>query len=355
MPETEMQECRSQFLEMLEKNRTILPTSVRKDREWEVDEAANGIFVFKTFFVTTEPGHEAPIVLVKHHKSKEEKTTKSKSKEKERLPAVLVIPSSDSSMESLISGRTLQRIARQGILAVGFDCRFQGKRLQNKPGVSPQDSYIKAIIAAYETAGLQQPFLYDNIWDLMRVIDFLQGREDVDCSAIGVTGILFGGMHALFLAFADERVKAAAPLNGVHSFGWALGHDSWEPLARKLWPVFEAAQKKLGKTNVDAEVAKNVWSTLCPGIVDKFDAPRIISSIAPRALLLGQEEKLLECPIKGVKKAHQMASCTYAELDSSPQLELYIESQSGQAVTETMWSKVEFFFVNQLKARQVVA
>lgn len=57
----------------------------------------------------------------------------------------------------------------------------------------------------YTPAGLE-------VWNAMRAIDYLQGRDDVDGERIGVTGLSGGGAISWFLAAADERVKAAAPV-----------------------------------------------------------------------------------------------------------------------------------------------
>jgi dienelactone hydrolase len=47
------------------------------------------------------------------------------------------------------------------------------------------------------------------VMDGMRVVDYLQSRDDVDSENIGVMGISGGGMHAFFSAAVDPRIKAA--------------------------------------------------------------------------------------------------------------------------------------------------
>jgi hypothetical protein len=41
-------------------------------------------------------------------------------------------------------------------------------------------------------AQYRYPFMYDTVWDLMRVLDFLETRTDVDTSRVGATGISLG-------------------------------------------------------------------------------------------------------------------------------------------------------------------
>jgi dienelactone hydrolase len=47
------------------------------------------------------------------------------------------------------------------------------------------------------------------VMDAMRVLDYLQTRDDVDAANVGVMGISGGGMHAFFSAAMDARIKAA--------------------------------------------------------------------------------------------------------------------------------------------------
>ncbi len=47
------------------------------------------------------------------------------------------------------------------------------------------------------------------VWDLMRLIDYVESRPDCDASRIGCAGLSGGGLQALWLAALDERVRCA--------------------------------------------------------------------------------------------------------------------------------------------------
>lgn len=84
--------------------------------------------------------------------------------------------------------------------------------------------------------GVELPFLLDNVWDVLRLLDYLASREDADLARVGVTGVSLGGMHAWLAAAADPRIAVAAPMIGVQNFGWVreLGECGVQ-LAEREW------------------------------------------------------------------------------------------------------------------------
>lgn len=53
------------------------------------------------------------------------------------------------------------------------------------------------------------------LWNNIRALDLLCSMPEVDEKNIGVTGASGGGSQTLFLSLADDRVKAAAPINMI--------------------------------------------------------------------------------------------------------------------------------------------
>jgi len=62
-------------------------------------------------------------------------------------------------------------------------------------------------------------------WNAIRAIDYLVSRPEVDGDRIGATGISGGGIGTFWIAAADERVKAAAPVSGMGDLTFYAGED----------------------------------------------------------------------------------------------------------------------------------
>src|ERR671910_22077 len=214
-----------------------------------------------------------------------------------RLPVVIQLHGTGGRKEQLLP--RLMTLANRGFIAVAIDGRYHGERAGNSPGL--ETPYTTAIYNAYKT-GREHPFFYDTVLDVMRLIDYLETRPDVDASRIGLGGLSKGGIETYLAAAVDPRVAVSVSERGVQSFKWALDHGAWDSRAWTFRDALEAAADET-KTPVTASFVRQFYDRVAPGIYGEFDAPAMLPLIAPRPLLVINGDSDPRTPMAGVHES----------------------------------------------------
>ena len=298
---------RAAFLKLIDRPRVALEPTVRARPE-------TGGLVAEEISFAAEAGQRVPTLLIKQSGSS-------------RQPAVIVLHGTGGSKEGL-AGR-LRDLAGKGFVAVAIDGRYHGERAgASSEGMSP---YLAAILRTYRT-GREHPFLYDTVWDVMRLIDYLETRPDIDRSRIGLAGISKGGMETYLAAAVDPRIAVAVPMIGVQSFRWALDHGAWDSRAWTLREAVEAAAKDAG-TGVGAPFMRRFYDKVAPGVYAEFDGPSMLPLIAPRPLLAINGDSDPRTPIGGVRACMAAAEQAYKAQGVADRLVLHLQQDAGHQVT----------------------
>lgn len=242
-------------------------------------------------------------------------------------PAVIFLHCTGKSKDAMRP--CMERFAARGYVAVAIDSRYHGER------AACGEAYREALIRAWAT-GDEMPFIFDTVWDLRKLVDYLHTRADVDPARIGMLGISLGGMHCWYAAVADPRISVVVPIIAVQCFGWAVINDMWHARVQSIPHVFEAAMVDLGKSAVDAEIVASVWRRIAPGLIDRFDAEHTIPAIAPRPLLIlnGQEDK--RCPVRGLETTLSIASEVYKSAGVPENFKFKAEEGVEHALSDSM-------------------
>ncbi|XVF48577.1 hypothetical protein PTKIN_Ptkin03bG0201700 [Pterospermum kingtungense] len=258
----------------------------------------------------------------------------------QKRPAVVFLHSTHKCKEWLRP--LLEAYASRGYVAIGVDSRYHGER------ASRLTTYRDALVSSWKN-GDTMPFIFDTVWDLIKLADYLTQREDIDPTRIGITGESLGGMHAWFAAFADTRYAVAAPVIGVQGFRWAIDNDKWKARVNSIKAVFEEAKIDLGKKEIDKEVVEKVWDRIAPGLASHFDAPNTIPAIAPRPLLIVNGAEDARCPMDGLEIPNTRACKAYEEVNCSDEFKLIAEPGIGHQMTPLMVKETSDWFDRFLK------
>jgi hypothetical protein len=107
---------------------------------------------------------------------------------------------------------------------------------------------------AWTNLVLGSPVIGQRVWDILRALDYLKSRSDVDASQIRILGKGSAGLAALMAAALDEGVRSIL----IH---------------RTLATYISVVESE------DYNLALD-W--FVPGILQHFDVPDIVAAISPR-------------------------------------------------------------------------
>jgi cephalosporin-C deacetylase-like acetyl esterase len=147
-----------------------------------------------------------------------------------------------------------EQMARAGYLTICPDLRGFGERSDKHDHIPGRDRcnvnfVIGAILGTYT--------LTLNIWDMMKCIDYLETRPEVDPARIGMMGLSQGGTMTTFTTAVEPRIRAADIIGYVNP-----------------WREFGVKRENF------------CGSQVVPSIYRYLDTHDIAGLIAPRPLLL---------------------------------------------------------------------
>ncbi len=262
---------------------------------------------------------------------------------KGRRPVVIMLHGTGGKKEDMRAQMDLY--AKAGFFALAIDGPYHGERA--KPGSAKGVDYQAAILQSWRT-GQGHPFFYDTVREVMRLVDYLQTRDDVDPKRIGLMGVSKGGIETYLAAAADPRITAAVSYLGVESFQWALDNHVWTHRTETIQTAVDTAAKEAG-VKVEAEFVRKFYDKVAPGIYGQFDGPAMVALIAPRPLLIVRGELDPRTPKAGVDACLANAQPLYHAAGADDRLKVYVEPKTPHKVTPAGYAAGLEWFKEWLK------
>lgn len=255
-----------------------------------------------------------------------------------RRPVVIVLHGTGGKKENSLA--IAEALVKAGFIAVAIDGRYHGARTKAGSGAA---EYNEAIVRTWQT-GREHPFFYDTVWDVMRLIDYLATRDDVDPARIGCCGYSKGGIETYLAAAADPRIACAAPFIGVQSFKWALDNGQWKARIATIQDGFDAIAALEHQPKPDAAFVRKFYARIVPGIDGEFDGPAMLPLIAPRPLLVVNGDSDANTPIAGVRLAVNAARPAYTAAHADEKLVFRVQENTPHRVNpDSEHAAVEWF------------
>ena len=147
--------------------------------------------------------------------------------------------------------RAVHEAVRAGAAVLAIDYRGQGETA----GTGQAEGELPAVERGIM---LHRPLFGGRVWDVLRGVEYLAGRPDVDPQAVSVWGERETALLALHAAALDQGVAGAACLDLPPTYRGSPG----QPVTLEPWLVV-------------------------PGLLALADVPDLLALVAPRPCLTG--------------------------------------------------------------------
>jgi len=152
------------------------------------------------------------------------------------------------------------------------------------------------------------------IWDVMRALDYLGTRPEVDPARVGMMGHSLGACETWWSMSLDPRIKAGAASCGTTTYAAVLAAEHYHNYGFYVPSIFK-------------------WG----------DLPEVISMIAPRPFLVLAGATDRGFPLSGAREVVARAGMLYRRLGTPQALELF-ESPAGHEFTDEMRHRAYLWF-----------
>ena len=233
----------------------------------------------------------------------------------QKLPAILYVcghsPRPRSGNKTAYQSHGIW-FARHGYVCLVLDTLEMGELTCTHHGTY-RDGRWWWLSRGYTPAGVE-------CWNGIRGIDYLVSLPNVDADRIGVTGISGGGAATFWIAAADERVKAAAPVSGLSD-------------------LLSQIPDRVVNGHCDCMFLYNTY---------QWAWARVAGMIAPRPLLFANSDADAIFPMDGNERVINRLKRIYSLMGASDAVESVV-SIGGHAYRRDIRQAVFRFMNTQLK------
>ena len=197
---------------------------------------------------------------------------------------------------------------QQGYIALAIEQRCFGERKETKQKARAphgcQDAAMHSLI-------LGKTLIGERVWDVVRGIDYLEKRKEVDKNRIACLGNSGGGTVTFFAACMDKRIKVAIPSCYYCNF------------SDGIMQIYHCTDNYI------------------PGIMKLAEMGDLAGLIAPRALIVVAGKKDPIFPIKGVREAFRQTKKIYKAFNIEKNLHLLVGKGGHRFYQNLAWPVIK--------------
>jgi dienelactone hydrolase len=197
-----------------------------------------------------------------------------------KKPAVILVHGYPQRKEEFPGFKAL--MVKAGYIVISFDVLSHGERR------IVADTGSDVFNAIGYSLAIGKPLLGMCVWDIMRVVDYLQTRDDVDPNRIGIIGLCMGGQQVWYSGALDERLKVCVVVCGT---------STYEAMVLEMTTYHS-----------------HCLFTYVPNILRYGDTQDVLALIAPRPLLIMNNYNDTWFPVSGYRKVCRELERVYKAL-----------------------------------------
>ena len=197
---------------------------------------------------------------------------------------------------------------KEGYLALAIEQRCFGERKETKQKARSSHGCEDA---AMHSLILGKTLIGERVWDIVRGIDYLEKRKEVDKNRIACLGNSGGGTITFFSACIDKRIKVAVPSCYYCDF------------SHSIMRIYHCTDNYV------------------PGIMRLADMGDLGGLIAPRALIVVAGEKDPIFPIEGVREAFRQTKRIYKAFKAEKHLHLLVGKGGHRFYQDLAWPVIK--------------
>jgi len=195
---------------------------------------------------------------------------------------------------------------RRGFVVLAIEQRCFGRREEHRNRARRHrcdDAVLRSLM-------LGKTILGERVWDVMRGVDLLRGRPEVDPGRIGCMGNSGGGKVSFYAACVDERIGLA--------------------VASCTFCTYADSNMRLG----------GCADNYIPGILRVAEMGELAGLVAPRRLLIvaGRDDELF--PLAGVRRGYETAREIFAAAGCAENVRLIVGPEGHRFYAELAWPAI---------------
>jgi cephalosporin-C deacetylase-like acetyl esterase len=226
-------------------------------------------------------------------------------------PAILYVRGAGKQAEAMEFG-ALEKLTRGGYLVAAIDVRGIGDTKPPHPDEEPSGEFRNLDDAetamAYWAWEINESLFGMRVQDVVRSLDYILTRPDVDPSGVWLIGHGMGALWSLYATALDTRIRATVCDGGLLSYRSLTGVDRYLHAA----------------------------DIIVPGVLQRFDLPHVAAAVADRPLVLLSPVDAMKSPV-GIplaRQTYQWTQATYAVAGGPDHFRVVGRSEEVETVTQ---------------------